>query len=69
MANDEDVLRAAREAFERARLWWSDNHEAAKADLAFARLGRQWDERIRRERDLEHRPCLTFNKMPAFIRQ
>lgn len=69
MANEEDVLRQAREAFERARLWWNDNHEEARADLAFARLGRQWDERIRRQRELEQRPCLTFNKMPAFIRQ
>src|SRR5512139_515017 len=65
----EDVLREAREAFERVREWWSDNHAEAKDDLAFARLGQQWDERIRRQRELEHRPCLTFNKMPAFIRQ
>ncbi|MGE5722679.1 MAG: portal protein, partial [Sphingomonadales bacterium] len=65
----EDVLREAHEAFERVREWWSDNHAEAKDDLAFARLGQQWDERIRRQRELEHRPCLTFNKMPAFIRQ
>jgi len=69
MANDEEVLRRAREAFERARDHWRDNHEAARADLNFARLGRQWDDRMRRARELEHRPCLTFNKMPAFIRQ
>ena len=65
----DDILTQAREAYERAREYWSDNHTEAKDDLAFARLGRQWDERIRRQRELEHRPCLTFNKMPAFIRQ
>lgn len=63
------ILREARAAYERAREWWSDNHAEAKEDLAFARLGRQWDERIRQQRELEQRPCLTFNKMPAFIRQ
>lgn len=65
----DDILTQAREAFERARDYWSDNHAEARADLEFARLGRQWDERIRRQRELEQRPCLTFNKMPAFIRQ
>lgn len=68
-AGEQEILRQAREAFERARRWWSDNHAEARADLEFARLGRQWDERIRRQRELEQRPCLTFNKMPAFIRQ
>ena len=65
----DEILREARAAYERAREWWSDNHAEAKEDLAFARLGRQWDERIRQQRELEQRPCLTFNKMPAFIRQ
>jgi hypothetical protein len=68
MKND-DVLRAAREAYDHARDWWNDNHSQAKEDLEFARLGRQWDERIRQQRELENRPCLTFNRMPAFIRQ
>ena len=69
MTDEDSILSAARDAFEKAREWWADNHAEAKEDLAFARLGRQWDERIRRQRELEHRPCLTFNKMPAFIRQ
>lgn len=69
MDDKEALLRQAREAYGRARLWWSENQTQARQDLAFARLGKQWDERIRRQRELEHRPCLTFNKMPAFIRQ
>lgn len=66
---EDDILTQARDCYERAREWWNDNHTEAKADLEFARLGKQWDERIRRQRELEQRPCLTFNKMPAFIRQ
>lgn len=69
MSDDEAILQQAREAYAQAREWWADNQREAKEDLEFARLGRQWDERIRRERELEQRPCLTFNKMPAFIRQ
>src|SRR5687768_13735730 len=65
----DDILAEAREAFDRARDHMRDNHAAARDDLSFARLGCQWDERIRRQRELENRPCLTFNKMPAFIRQ
>src|SRR5688572_29246609 len=63
------ILEQARDAYERAREWWHDNQRLAKEDLEFARLGCQWDEAIKRQRELEQRPCLTFNKMPAFIRQ
>ena len=69
MTSDEAILQEAREAFDRAREGWADNQREAREDLEFARLGRQWDERIKRQRELEQRPCLTFNKMPAFIRQ
>jgi hypothetical protein len=69
MTDDEAILQQARDAYSQAREWWADNQREAREDLEFARLGRQWDERIRRQRELEQRPCLTFNKMPAFIRQ
>ncbi|MGH8574378.1 MAG: portal protein, partial [Gammaproteobacteria bacterium] len=48
---------------------WEENRARARDDLSFARLGRQWPADIERQRALEQRPCLTFNKMPAFIRQ
>ena len=38
-------------------------------DMRFARLGEQWPENVRRQRELDGRPCLTINKLPAFIRQ
>lgn len=66
---DDKVLEAARRDYERAREAWEENRARARDDLAFARLGRQWPAEIERQRSLEDRPCLTFNKMPAFIRQ
>lgn len=38
-------------------------------DMRFARLGEQWPENVKRQRELEGRPCLTLNKLPSFIRQ
>ncbi|HEY5723117.1 MAG TPA: portal protein [Allosphingosinicella sp.] len=66
---DDKVLETARRDYERAREAWEENRARARDDLAFARLGRQWPAEIERQRSLEDRPCLTFNKMPAFIRQ
>lgn len=47
----------------------SDNVENWLDDMRFARLGEQWPENVKRQRELEGRPCLTLNKLPAFIRQ
>ncbi|HEX2801044.1 MAG TPA: portal protein, partial [Phenylobacterium sp.] len=47
----------------------AENRREALDDLRFARLGEQWPAAIRRERDLDGRPCLTINRLPAFIRQ
>jgi hypothetical protein len=62
-------LREAREAFERCQSASQHNHETALNDVRFARLGEQWPADIKRKREQEKRPCLTINKMPAFIRQ
>jgi len=49
----------------------ADEHNRTRYedDIRFARLGEQWPEAIRRQRELEGRPCLTLNRMAAFIRQ
>ena len=47
----------------------ADNVENWLDDMRFARLGEQWPENVKRQRELEGRPCLTLNKLPAFIRQ
>ena len=67
--SDDDILKEAREGFERAADAEAENRRGALDDLKFARLGEQWPEAIRRERDLDGRPCLTINRLPAFIRQ
>jgi hypothetical protein len=66
---DETVMARARADFARAREAMRQDREAAAEDLRFARLGEQWPEAIRRARELEGRPCLTLNRLPAFIRQ
>lgn len=67
--SDDDILEDAKEAFERARECEADNRETGLDDLKFARLSEQWDEAIVKQRQLEGRPCLTINKLPAYIRQ
>ena len=69
MANDNDIIKEAREAFELCEDAETENREQSLDDLKFARLGEQWPEGVKKARDDEHRPCLTINRMPAFIRQ
>ncbi|MCA3713033.1 MAG: hypothetical protein IM664_03695 [Phenylobacterium sp.] len=66
---DEKLMAQARADFARAREAMRQDRDAAAEDLRFARLGEQWPEAIRRARELEGRPCLTLNRLPAFIRQ
>lgn len=69
MAKNDDLLAEAKAAYKKAAEWWSENHTNGLDDLKFARLGEQWPEEIATQRRLEGRPCLTINKLPAFIRQ
>ena len=41
----------------------------ALEDINFARLGHQWNDKDRRAREEEGRPCLTVNRLPTFIRR
>jgi hypothetical protein len=66
---DEDILEEARELFKECEEAEDDNRTEAEDDLRFARLGEQWRESDRKAREDEGRPCLTINKLPAFIRQ
>jgi hypothetical protein len=71
MASDKtkDLLTEGRTAFERCQEAEQDNRTTALDDIRFSRLEEQWPDSIRKQRDLEQRPSLTINKMPAFIRQ
>ena len=66
---EDDMLKDAREAFELACEHEAENRREALDDLRFARLGEQWPDKIRKDRELDGRPCLTINRLPAFIRQ
>lgn len=47
----------------------SDTSRAEQMDdLAFL-AGDQWDEKAKRAREMDGRPCLTINKLPTFIHQ
>lgn len=65
----DDLLAKARTAYDRCVEAWQENQQLAKEDLEFGRLGRQWPQKVEEQRIIDQRPCLTFNKMPAFIRQ
>jgi hypothetical protein len=69
MAKDSDILKDAQEAFKVAADAESDNRAAALDDLRFGRLGDQWPEAMRKQREAENRPCLTINRLPAVMRQ
>ena len=67
--NDKDLLADAKKAFTRAEESEQSNRDNWIADVRFARLGEQWPEAVRKQRELDGRPCLTINRLPAFIRQ
>jgi hypothetical protein len=62
-------LAKGRTAFERCQDAEQDNRMVALDDIRFSRLEEQWPQQIIQQRQTEQRPCLTINKMPAFIRQ
>jgi len=66
---DDDLLADARKTFARAEEVERCNRDNWVDDVRFARLGEQWPEAIRLQREQEGRPCLTINRLPAFIRQ
>lgn len=65
----DDLLKEAKEAFELCVAQEAENRAAALDDIRFARLGEQWPAEVRKRRELDGRPCLTINRLPAFIRQ
>ena len=69
MAKESDILAEAKERFKQADDAWAENRKDALEDLKFARLGEQWPDAVRKEREREGRPCLTINKLTAFTRQ
>lgn len=46
----------------------SDTRKDALDDYRFLK-GDQWDDRVKKEREFDHRPCLTINKLPVTLHQ
>lgn len=65
----DDLFIDAMDFYKRASEAESDNRIASLDDWKFARASEQWDPRDRQSREKEGRPCLTINRLPAFIRQ
>lgn len=66
---DKDTLTEAQEQFKRSEDAEAMNRKNWLDDMRFARLGEQWPDGVKRQRELEGRPCLTINRMPAMCRQ
>lgn len=65
---DDDLLKEIREFVDLAIMAESGNRQEAVADLQFL-VGKQWPDELQRRRQLEGRPCLTFNRLPTFLHQ
>lgn len=70
-ADTEDDAAIIAECMDRMRISMAadgENRTNGLDDLAFLK-GDQWDERIKQQRALDGRPCLTINKLPTFLHQ
>jgi hypothetical protein len=65
----DELIKEARERFRESQDGTDYNRTTAHEDIVFSRLSEQWPADIQKLRKAENRPCLTINKMPAFIRQ
>jgi hypothetical protein len=65
----DDILKEAQEAFELCAEHESDNRKDYEDDIRFALLEEQWPEKVRREREIDGRPCLTANLLAPMVRQ
>lgn len=67
--DDDKIIKECKAAYKQADEASADARAQWLDDMRFARLGEQWDKADRDKRKAEGRPCLTINRMPAFIRQ
>lgn len=63
-----DILQTAKDRYKLAVEAEAEIRKEALDDLEF-RAGNQWPEDVRRDRELNNRPCLVINRVPQFVRQ
>lgn len=66
--SDEDLLKEARDRLAACIKHSADDRREAAEDFRFI-AGEQWPADMRQLRQVEARPCLTINKLPAFVHQ
>ena len=66
---DKDLITEAKERFKLSRDACEENRRNWVDDVKFAKLGEQWPDKVKSKREREGRPCLTINRIPAFLRQ
>lgn len=66
---ERDTLDEGKEAFKLASEAEQEQRVRSLDDLRFGKLGEQWPEAVKKQRELEGRPCLTHNRMPSFMKQ
>jgi hypothetical protein len=64
-----EILARARKQYDEGEAAMSDLKEGSVDDIKFGRLGDQWPQDAKADREAEGRPCLTINDIPATIRQ
>lgn len=69
MADDDELLREAKELFQRDSDADRDNRAEAEDDIRFSRMEEQWSESDKKRREEQGRPCLTINRLAPVIRQ
>jgi hypothetical protein len=66
---DRDILDQAKDDFKRCHDAETTQRQVSQDDLDFAILGKQWPDDVVTQREKEGRPCLTINRLPAFLKQ
>lgn len=66
--DSKDVIEEAVDRMRIAHDGWKKNRDRALEDIQF-RDGQQWPDAVKREREEDDRPCLTFNRMESFVDQ
>lgn len=64
----EQFIETMRDRFASAEESEAEIRKEAEKDLEFV-AGEQWDERVRKARETENRPVLTFNHLPTYVAQ
>ena len=62
------ILDEVKRRFNRSKDHTESQYRIMKEDLEFLN-GEQWDQNLRSDRQADSRPCLTINKLPAFLDQ